>query len=157
MKIRNKETGLIILSTLLWITVMISGWKGQWYFGLFPGLMIMLIYMILGSAKNGVISKKLLMYPLISWFATWSIGFYMTQKYALQFQDKVADFTVLGFHPSFSFIVLLYWIGGVLTLTLGLNIFKDEWLSEQEWVDFKSKIKAIDDERNMSHKIKEEA
>lgn len=156
MNIKNKETALIVTSTLLWIGVMFSGWYGQWYIGMFLGLLIMFIYMVMGAAKKGVISKKLLGYPLVSWLILWSAGFYMTQKYALQFSETIADFTILGFHPSFAFIVLFYWVGGVLTLTVGLNVYKDEWLSEKEWSDFKANVAAID-AQNSKSRAREEA
>jgi hypothetical protein len=55
------------------------------------------------------------------------------------------DFTILGFHPSFSWTVILYWIGGVLTLTLGFVALKDEWLSEKDWEEFKGKVQKIDE------------
>ncbi len=157
MNIKNKETSLILMSTVLWVGVMLSGWYGQWYAGMFQGLLIMFIYMMMGSAKNGVVSKKLLGYPLLSWLILWSAGFYFTQKYALQFQDKVADFTILGFHPSFAFIVFFYWVGGVLTLTIGLNLFKNEWLSQEEWNAFKTKVKQIDAENASNTRLREEA
>ena len=157
MNIKNKETGLILVSTLLWVGVMLSGWYGKWHTGMFLGLLIMFIYMMMGSAKNGVVSRKLLWYPLVSWLLLWSAGFYFTQKYATQFHSGIADFTILGFHPSFAFIVFFYWIGGVLTLTVGLNLFKNEWLSEIEWDVFKAKVKLIDAENLEKTRLREEA
>ncbi len=144
MSIKNKETALIVTSTLLWLCIMFSGWYGKWYLGMYLSLIVMFIYMVMGSAKAGVISKKLLLYPLVSWLLVWSAGFYMAQKYAVQFSDGVANFTIMGFHPSFAYIVLFYWIGGILTLTLGLNIYKDEWLSDSEWEAFKDKVAKLD-------------
>lgn len=157
MKIRNMETGLIVASTLLWVGVMLSGWSGHWLLGMMFGLLIMLIYMVMGSAKNGVISRKLLVYPLLSWFVVWVAGFLMADKYAIEFSDSIATFSILGFHPSFSFIIWFYWIGGVLTLTLGLNIFKDEWLSESEWESFKEKVEVLKEAEREKTLAREEA
>jgi hypothetical protein len=61
------------------------------------------------------------------------------------FAGVMPDFTILGFHPSFSWTVILYWIGGVLTLTLGFVALKDEWLSEKDWEEFKGKVQKIDE------------
>lgn len=156
MSIRNKETALIVTSTMLWVAVMFAGWYGKWFMGMFLGLIIMFIYMLMGSAKQGVISKKLLWYPLVSWLVLWSVGFYLAQNYALKFSEGIATFTLFGFHPSFAFIVLFYWVGGVLTLTLGLNLYKDEWLSEAEWETFKQKL-AAENERTQKMGIREDA
>ena len=157
MNIKNKETHLILVSTLMWVGVMLSGWYGQWFVGMFLGILIMFVYMVMGSAKNGIVSRKLLGYPLVSWLALWSAGFYFIEKYAVQFEGTLADFTILGFHPSFAFVILFYWVGGVLTLTVGLNVFKDEWLSDKEWESFKEQIKSIDDRNDKALKGREEA
>jgi hypothetical protein len=61
------------------------------------------------------------------------------------FEGIMPTFTILGFHPSFSWTIILYWIGGVLTLTLGFVKLKDEWLSEQDWEEFKKNVKKIDE------------
>ena len=34
----------------------------------------------------------------------------------------------------------------MLTLTLGFKFFKDEWLSEEDWDNFKKKIENIEKE-----------
>ena len=52
-------------------------------------------------------------------------------------------FTVLGLHPSFAPVLLLYWIGGLLTLSLGFYLLQDEWLSQEDWEEFCQKAKKI--------------
>ncbi len=150
MSIRDKETGIILLITALWIVVTLSGWTGNWFLGLIAGTVMMFLHMVLGSAQKGIISKKLLLYPLGSWMVVWIIGFILTQKYALMFMDSEPAFSILGFHPSFACIVLFYWIGGVLTLTLGLVKHSEEWLSTENWDEFVNKVKVIDQEQEVS-------
>lgn len=143
MNIGNKRNSIIILVTLLWIVITLCGWTGKWFFGLISSVVLMLLYMMLGSARNGRLSKKLFLYPLLSWAVLWSLSFYFSKYYATVFSGKMPDFTILGFHPSFAFTILTYWIGGVLTLTLGFYYFSDEWLSEEDWNNFKIKIESI--------------
>ncbi|WP_432407708.1 hypothetical protein [Wukongibacter sp. M2B1] len=143
MNIGNKRTGIIIVITVLWVFITLSGWSGSWFAGLISSVILMLLYMILGSAKNGRLSKKLLIYPLLSWSVLWIIGFFFSKYYADIFTGRIPDFTILGFHPSFAFTILTYWIGGVLTLTLGFYFFADHWLSDEDWNNFKDRIKSI--------------
>lgn len=143
MEIGKNSTGIMIVITVLWTFITFSGWKGNWFVGLIASVILMLLYMMLGVAKNGKLSKKLLMYPLLSWAVLWSLSFYFSKYYAEVFAGKMPEFTILGFHPSFAFTILAYWIGGVLTLTLGFYFFADDWLSDKEWDDFKKKIELM--------------
>lgn len=143
MEIGSKRTGIIIFITVLWVFITISGWNGNWFSGLISSVVLMLLYMMLGAAQNGKLNKKLFLYPLLSWAVLWIAGFYFSKYYADVFAGRMPDFTVLGFHPSFAFTILTYWIGGVLTLTVGFYIFSDYWLSDKGWDNFKKKIEAI--------------
>ncbi len=144
MQIKGKETPLILLMTALWIAITLCGWWGQWFLGLILGCLLMLVHMMMGSAQNGILHKKLFLYPLLSWFVLWVAGFIMTEVYANQFAGVAPSFTILGFHPSFAFIILFYWIGGVLTLTLGLVRYAHHWLSTDQWDHFKQRIAEIE-------------
>lgn len=144
MNIEKNKDGFMIFLTLIWVAITVCGWTGKWFIGLNLSVLLMLGYMMIGSAKKGKLSKKLLFYPLISWAVVWCIGFYYSQHYALMFNGVAPTFTILGFHPSFAFTILTYWIGGVLTLTLGFYYLSDEWLSQKDWDEFKAKIAKID-------------
>lgn len=144
MNIKNKETILILGIGILWIFVVMSGWVGQWQFGLLSGVLLMYLHMILGSAQNGVVGTRLLLYSLTAWLVLWLVGFLLTQRYAQMFLNQEPTFSILGFHPSFAFIILLYWIGGVLTLNIGFIRYAEEWLSDEKWDAFVEKIGNID-------------
>ncbi len=143
MEVRGKRTGIILIITSLWAFITISGWIGNWFIGLISSVILMFLYMVLGASKNGKLSKQLFLYPLLSWAVLWSAGFGFSKYYAEVFAGKMPDFTILGFHPSFAFTILTYWIGGVLTLTLGFYFFADHWLSDDDWNNFKKKIESI--------------
>ncbi len=149
MVIKGKQTSIILLIAALWIVVTGCGWTGNWFAGLMAGTLLMFLHMVLGSAQKGVVSKKLLLYPLLAWAIVWIVGFVFTQNYAEMFMGQEPTFNILGFHPSFAFIVLFYWIGGVLTLTLGFVKYSEEWLSSDNWDQFIQDIKAIDEKEEV--------
>ncbi|GAA0177710.1 hypothetical protein SH2C18_08880 [Clostridium sediminicola] len=150
MKIGDKRTGIFLVITSLWVFITISGWVGTWFIGMISSVILMLLYMMLGASKEGKLNKKLFLYPLLSWAVLWSVGFYFSKYYAEVFAGKMPSFTILGLHPSFSFIILTYWIGGVLTLTVGFYFFSDSWLSDEDWNNFKKKIQSINSSKEES-------
>lgn len=134
------RTGMILTITATWVAITVCGWSGQWFAGLILGVALMLFYMMLGATKKGKLSMKLMIYPFLPWAIMWIIGFYFSNHYAILFDGRMPEFTILGFHPSFAFTVFTYWVGGVLTLTVGFNLFSDHWLSKDDWNRFKEKI-----------------
>jgi len=136
MNIGKYRTHVVLAMTVLWVAITLCGWFGKWYVGLYLSVLLMLLHMMLGAAQKGILSKKLLMYPLLTWALVWGGGFYM---------NIPPSYTILGFHPSFAWIILCYWIGGVLTLTLGLVKYKDLWLSDTDWDDFIKTVKHLNE------------
>lgn len=145
MNLKNKKDFIIILITVLWAAVVVLGWKNMYMTGLFTGIVLMILHLMLGASVKGVLSKKFFVYPILCWAVLWGISFYMSYYHANIFAGKVPDFTILGFHPSFGWTVLTYWLGGVATLTIGFNALKSEWLSEEDWNEFKEKINTIEE------------
>lgn len=145
MDLSNKKTAIIVITAILWVVITILGWNNYYMVAMYLGVVLMLLYMMLGTAKQGKLSKKLLFYCLIPWAILWSLSFFLADYYAAIFAGVMPTFTVLGFHPSFAAIVLGYWIGGMITLTAMYIKFKDEWLSEKDWDDFLKKIEKIEE------------
>ncbi len=144
MDISGKRTGIIVLIGILWIVITLLGWKEYYMAGMYLGVVLMLLHMILGTAKNGRLSSRLFIYPLLLWAVLWCASFFLSRYYADLFAGKVPDFSILGFHPSFAWTILAYWLGGIATLTIGFILFQDEWLSEEDWEEFKSKIEMLE-------------
>jgi hypothetical protein len=42
--------------------------------------------------------------------------------------------------------VLTYWIGGVLTLNIGFLLYRDLWLSDDNWEEFREKAARVNEE-----------
>ncbi len=144
MDISGKQTGIIVLIGILWIVITLLGWKEYYMAGMYLGVVLMFLHMILGISKKGKLSSKMLIYPLLVWAVLWCASFYLSRYYADLFAGKVPDFSILGFHPSFAWTILAYWLGGIATLTFGFILFQDEWLSEEDWKEFKNKIAMLE-------------
>lgn len=147
MDLKDKSTFLMVLIGVLWVVITIMGWTGYWFPAMFLGIILMLIHMMMGAAKNGKLHSKLLLYPFLVWAVLWVISFGMSYYHGNLFAGRMPEFTILGLHPSFSWTVLTYWIGGVLTLNLGFILYKDLWLSNEEWADFKKKIDQLNQQK----------
>lgn len=147
MNIEKKKDLMIFLIAILWLAIAVLGWKDLYMPGLYLSVLLMLLHLILGASVNGTISKKFLFYPISIWAILWVVSFYLSDYYSKVFAGVIPDFTILGFHPSFAWTVLTYWIGGVLTLTIGFVVLKDEWLSDNDWDDFLLKVKRINEKK----------
>lgn len=140
------KTSMMVLIALLWIVIMILGWANYYVEGMVLGVVLMLLHAVLGSSHNDKISKKFFVYPLLSWAALWIVSFILSQVYAVKFAGVMPNFTVLGLHPSFAPTFFLYWIGGMLTLSLGFYVLRNEWLSDETWETFLNEVKQLKEE-----------
>ncbi|MEG1773876.1 MAG: hypothetical protein RR320_03365 [Oscillospiraceae bacterium] len=145
MDISKHGTLISILIAALWIACILAGTMGHFVIGMCLGVVLMFLHMILGVAKNGIVSKKFLFYPLGIWAILWLASFTLSGYFGNLFEGIPPTFTVLGFHPSFAPTIFLYWIGGQLTLNLGFHLFKDEWLSQKDWDDFCANVKQLEE------------
>jgi len=143
MDISKQKTPIIVLIAILWLACIVLGTTGHFVIGMCLGVVLMFLHLLLGVAKNGVVSKKFLVYPILIWACLWIVSFLLSGYYAAKFAGQMPAFTVFGLHPSFAPTIFLYWIGGQLTLNLGLYLLQDEWLSEKEWEEFCSKVKGM--------------
>ncbi len=145
MNISKSKTPIAILIAILWIACIVTGTTGHFVVGMCLGVVLMFLHMMLGVAKNGIVSKRFLIYPMLCWAVLWLVSFILSGYYGDLFAGVEPTFTFLGFHPSFAPTIFLYWIGGQLTLNLGLQLRQDEWLSEKDWEDFCQKVRRIDE------------
>jgi hypothetical protein len=139
MNLAKGRTAVVVLIAASWLGCMVLGWKNYFVPAMCLGVVLMFLHLILGAAKGGVISKKLLIYPFGVWAVLWISSFILSKYFSDLFAGVMPGFTMLGFHPSFAFTVFFYWIGGMLTLSLGFVLNKDEWLSEKDWKDFQNR------------------
>jgi len=150
MKLKGKTTSMVILSTVLWVVITLCGWMGHHIVGMVLGVVLMLIHMMLGASRNGELDKKFFIYPLLPWAVLWTASFILSEYHSNLYGTAMPDFTILGFHPSFAWTVLTYWIGGMLTLTAGFVLYKDLWLSEEDWDNFRNSLQEINQKRGLA-------
>ena len=131
---------LVVISGGLWLVMVGLAATGHWYAALFVLIGLLIIYTVLGSSKGGRPDWKLVMFPSLVWLVMWSAAFWLGNHYAEAFAGGPPDFTVLGFHPSFAAIIILFWIVPTLMMGFGFEAVKDRWLSEERWDEFVRRI-----------------
>ncbi|HOX33046.1 MAG TPA: hypothetical protein PLB91_11995 [Spirochaetales bacterium] len=139
----RKQTALVLSIGLLWPVIMVLGWKGAYLPAMILSVLLMFAHLILGAMHEGKVDPVFLAYPILAWAALWILSFVLSAYYADLFRGTAPSFSILGFHPSFAWTVLTYWIGGILTLSVGYYLLRDRWLSEETWSKFKSDIAEI--------------
>jgi hypothetical protein len=147
MPVRIPTTPAMLLVAALWVAVPALGMTGHWFAGLFVSIVLMALLAAVGSAHRGELRIGFLLFPILGWAAVWGVAFALAEHHRAMFAGRIPDFTILGFHPSFAWIVLGYWLGGVAVLTFGFLLRSEEWLPEARWREFRETIARLDAER----------
>lgn len=137
-------TAAAITVAVLWLVIPVLGMSGAWFVGLLLSIALMVLLAAWGTAHDGRPSLSLLAYPIVPWALLWVLSFSMARLYGQRYAGVAPDFTILGFHPSFAWIVLGYWVGGVLVLTGGFYLRRDRWLSAERWERFTQRIAELE-------------
>lgn len=146
MTAERKESLLVITSAVLWLVMVGLAALGHWLAALYTLLPLLLIYSVLGSSHKGRFDLRLVAFPTLVWILLWAAAFGFGNYYAEVFSEQAPDFTVLGFHPSFASIVILFWIVPTILMGFGFEAVKDRWLSRQRWDDFVRSIEELSKE-----------
>ena len=149
MHLSRERTGMLVMIAVLWLVIMFLGWQGQFVAAMVLGVILMLLHMMLGVAHKGKLSKKFFIYPLLSWSVLWILSFILSKVFSDKFAGMMPTFTVTGLHPSFAPTFYLYWFGGMLTLSLGMYILQDHWLSQEQWAEFVREVNTDKEETNV--------
>jgi len=140
------ETLLMITSAVLWLVMVGLAGAGHWLAALYVLLGLLLIYGVLGSSHKGQFDLRLVAFPTLVWIVMWAAAFGLGTHYAEIFAGRPPDFTILGFHPSFAAIVILFWVVPTLLMGFGFEAVKDRWLSQERWDDFVRRIHEVSSE-----------
>ena len=114
--------------------------NSHWLAALYMLLPLLLIYGVLGSSHKGRFDLRLVAFPSLVWLVSWAAAFGFGNHYAEVFSGRAPDFTILGFHPSFAAIIVLFWIGPTLVMGFGFEAVKDRWLSRERWEHFVEQV-----------------
>jgi hypothetical protein len=140
------ETLLVVTSAIVWLLMVGLAATGHWLAALFALLPLLLIYGVLGSSHKGRFDLRLVAFPTLLWLVMWAAAFWLGQHFAQAFAGRPPDFTILGFHPSFAAIIVLFWIVPTLLMGFGFEAVKDRWLSQERWDDFLRRVHETDHE-----------
>jgi hypothetical protein len=127
---------LTIVSAVLWLLMVGLAASDHWFAALFVLLGLLWVYGLLGSMHKGRIDWRLMLFPVLPWLVMWAIAFAGANHFAEVFANRPPDFTVLGFHPSFAVIIVLFWVVPTLLMSFGFEAVKDRWLSERRWQEY---------------------
>lgn len=147
MDVGRKESLLIFVSAILWLLMVGLAATGHWLAALNTLLPLLLIYSVLGTSHKGRFDLRLVAFPSLIWIVSWAAAFWLGNHYAEVFSGRAPDFTVLGFHPSFAAIIVLFWLLPTLLMGFGFEAVKDRWLSRERWDHFVESIKELSEEQ----------
>lgn len=136
-------TPLHVLIALCFVVITVLCMAGTWFPCFYLATFVISLYMLLGSLKRGKMDLTFFLFPVATFFVVWVIGFTLAQQYAVEFDNRPPDFTILGFHPSFFWVALLYWTAAPVILGLGFLKLRDRWMSQAEWDAFKQKMAGL--------------
>lgn len=125
----------------MWLGMIALVATGLWLAALYVLLGLLLVYGLLGAMHDGRLDWRLVAFPTLVWLLMWAAAFALGEHYAVAFAGRPPEFTVLGFHPSFAAIVILFWILPTLLMGFGFEAVKDRWLSQQRWNDYVKRVR----------------
>lgn len=136
------RTKLHIVGALIWAYLVVVSAVGPTapllsYSGLLAGAVLGGIYFVLGTTTGDRIgSWAPLAYPIAALVLLWCVAF--TIAYATR--GERTDL-VLGMHTGMLSSLLLFWIGAMLTSTLGYHLHFDRHiLPEESWTRFMAEV-----------------
>ena len=146
MDMRKLRGPIIILTTILWILTTVLGWNNDNYWiCLILSVPIMGGYVMIGTSNNGVLNKSFFLYPILPFMIVWALSFIGAHYFAVKYAGVVPPL-ILGFHPSLFCIVIGYWLGGIYTMLAGFVTKHNQWMSAQDWDNYKKKIQKLNAE-----------
>ena len=140
MKPNRIQTLLMVAGGVLWLLMVGLAGAGHWLAALYVLLVLLLSYSVLGALHDGVVDLRLVAFPTGVWLMMWAAAFALGDYFAEAFAGRAPDFTILGFHPSFAAIIVLFWIVPTLLMGFGFEAMKDRWLSQERWDDFVRRV-----------------
>lgn len=138
---------LNVVAGILWVYLAIALWTADYHpllccSSFVTALLIIVIYFVLGASSRGMLGIVVpLLYPITCMSALWLVAYivaYLTRGQEFPF--------VLGMHPGWLASVLFFWIGTLLTSTLGYYLhFSKCVLTDEQWDDFLTEISKMKD------------
>lgn len=135
------RTWLNVAGGVLWLVLIVTsffpGKDAVNLAGLIAAAFLMGVYFILGTTVNNKIGSKVpLVYPILFMVLFWMLSFIIAYATKGQKMDLI-----FGLHPGAFWPMLLFWIGSLLTGTLGYFLYFDKYLlSDKDWEEFMEEV-----------------
>lgn len=145
-KVKDK---LIIAIPILLFSAVVLALSEKGLLSIYLVIAIDCILFILGLTEGEYINKKLVFILLFGWLAIILVGITGMIYYYNLYGNNTPNFTLLGMHPSFFYMIIFFWIGNLLYISLGLLLLRDIWLSQEKWDKFVETINLSSSEENI--------
>jgi len=137
---------LNVVAGILWVYLAIALWTAECHpllccSSFVAALLIVVIYFILGASSRGTLGIAVpLLYPIACMSTLWILAYivaYATRGQELPF--------VFGMHPGWFAGIFFFWIGTLLTSTLGYYLFFTKCvLTDEQWEDFLTEVSKME-------------
>jgi hypothetical protein len=85
-------------------------------------------------------SYTVLVFPVIFNCLCWIVAFTM----AYQTKGQKMDF-ILGMHPGMFAMIVIFWVGTMLSTSLSLGLFFDKYyLPDEKWEEFQKEVSQLE-------------
>lgn len=140
MKLKPKYVDILMLIIALgWLIGMGMTYMGHGYEAMYVTIPIISAHFIIGLSSNGTVDKKMFVYPFLCWLITFTIGIIGMQYFTPDDLNDVPRL-ILGMHPSLFFELVFYWLSGIATISVGLYVNRERWLSKEKWENFLNEV-----------------
>ncbi len=131
---------LSLLSAILWIYLIVALWTTNEtliFISFIACTIIAVILFIQGNVINNTIGIKApLLYPIFISLILWIIPFVISYST----KGKTEPF-ILGMHPAQFWIILLFWIGSFIVISLSYYQYFDKYiLTDESWNSFLEEV-----------------
>jgi len=130
------RSALHVINAIIWILLVFISWSANATYvtiGFYLMSILTAIYFLLGVLKGDKLKIGVpFLYPVVAMLIIWIIAFAMISATR---GDATTSF-ILGMHPGMFAAVIIFWVGSLLTGSLGFAIFYKESLADDEWDNF---------------------
>ena len=138
---------LVLLLPVLWLFVIVFVYISKGLYSMYLGTAIAAVSVVLGLSEGEKMNKKLFMNLLVGWLVVMLVSVTGMIYYYEYFGEAAPTFTLLGMHPSGFFLLIGYWLGNYVYLSLTFYRLSEIWLPQERWDNFVNYAKSIQDSK----------
>ena len=144
----KKRDVIVVILALLWAFVLYAAWSGAVnkdsdliYYGLIACAFIVVCFYLMGAATNDKMAIPVLIFPVIINFLVWIVAFTI----AFKTRGQKMDLVFLGMHPGMFAMMVIFWIGTMISTSLSYGLFFDKYyLPDEKWAEFQKEVAQLE-------------